>query len=126
MDSWLLYLQLGFEHITDPHGYDHMLFLVALCAVYSLRQWRQVLVLVTAFTLGHSLTLALAALQVVAVPSAFIELLIPCTIFLTACANFFFSEENTALPRAAHRTICCTPSRPGQTITSGASSFQSL
>ena len=99
MESWLLYLQLGFKHITDLNGYDHMLFLVALCAVYALRQWRQVLVLVTAFTLGHSLTLALAALRLVAVPTAFIELLIPVTIFITAISNFFFREENAASPR---------------------------
>ncbi|MEN0005837.1 MAG: HupE/UreJ family protein [Bacteroidota bacterium] len=81
------YLQLGFTHITDLEGYDHILFIVALCAIYSLRQWRSVAVLVTAFTIGHSVTLAMAALDVIQVNGPLIELLIPITILLTAIYN---------------------------------------
>ena len=81
------YLQLGFEHIADFSGYDHILFIVALCAIYRIAEWRKVAILVTAFTLGHSLTLALAALDVIRVPAAWIEFLIPVTIFLTALYN---------------------------------------
>lgn len=81
------YLQLGFEHIADLNGYDHILFIVALCAVYRIGEWRKVAILVTAFTLGHSLTLALAALDVIRVSAAWIEFLIPVTIFLTAIYN---------------------------------------
>lgn len=92
MDEFLIYLRLGFDHITDPGGYDHILFVVALCAVYTLRQWRQVLVLVTAFTIGHSITLALATLQLIHYKTALIELLIPITILITAITNFFFRE----------------------------------
>lgn len=94
MDDFLIYLHLGFEHITDPRGYDHILFVIALCAVYTLQQWRQVLVLVTAFTIGHSITLALATLQVIQYKTALIELLIPITIFITAFTNFFFREPS--------------------------------
>jgi len=57
------YLELGFSHISDINAYDHILFLVALCAIYSLKEWKKILVLVTAFTIGHSITLALAALK---------------------------------------------------------------
>jgi HupE / UreJ protein len=90
VQTFLVYLRLGFDHITDLGGYDHILFVVALCAVYTLRQWRQVLVLVTAFTLGHSLTLALATLRLVNYSIDLIELLIPITIFITAVVNLIF------------------------------------
>ncbi|MCB0630736.1 MAG: HupE/UreJ family protein [Saprospiraceae bacterium] len=81
------YLQLGFEHIADLNGYDHILFIVVLCAVYQIHEWRKVGILVTAFTIGHSLTLALAALDVIRVPTTWVEFLIPVTIFLTALYN---------------------------------------
>lgn len=81
------YMELGFEHIADLAGYDHILFIVALCAIYQISEWRKVGILVTAFTLGHSLTLALAALDVIRVSAAWIEFLIPVTIFLTALYN---------------------------------------
>ena len=82
------YLQLGFDHITDPAGHDHILFVVALCAVYSLNQWREVLILITAFTIGHSITLALSTLRLVHFRSDVVELLIPITIVVTSFLNF--------------------------------------
>ncbi len=87
MHPFAFYLQLGFEHISDLAGYDHILFLVALCAVYRIEQWRNLLVLVTAFTVGHSVTLALASSDVLTIPSTIIEFLIPTTILLTALHN---------------------------------------
>jgi hypothetical protein len=81
------YFQLGIEHITDLAGYDHILYLVAMCAIYSYLQWKKVLILVTAFTVGHSVTLALAALNIVQVDAAWIEFLIPLSIFLMAVFN---------------------------------------
>ena len=105
MDDFLLYLRLGFDHITDPRGYDHVLFVVALCAVYTIRQWRQVLVLVTAFTIGHSITLALATLRLVNYSTALIELLIPLTILVTAVANFFYNEPKKRLLRTTKQSI---------------------
>lgn len=95
MDDFLIYLRLGFDHITDPSGYDHILFVVALCTVYTLRQWRQVLILVTAFTIGHSVTLALATLQLIHYKTDLIELLIPITILITAITNFTFKETRS-------------------------------
>ena len=103
MDDFLIYLRLGFDHITDPRGYDHILFVVALCAVYTLRQWRQVLILVTAFTIGHSITLALATLQLIHYKTDLIELLIPITILITAITNFFFQESKVRLSSMAKR-----------------------
>jgi hypothetical protein len=77
----------GILHITDVEGYDHMLFLLALCAPFSLAQWKPVLWLVTAFTLGHSLSLALAALDAIRFSSDVIEFCIPVTILFTAAFN---------------------------------------
>lgn len=92
-----VYLQLGFDHISDLKGYDHMLFLLALCAVYAGSEWKRVLVLITAFTIGHSLTLALSALDVIHFNQHLVEILIPATILLTALKNLFLikTEEKT-------------------------------
>ena len=103
MDDFLIYLRLGFDHITDFRGYDHILFIVALCAVYTLRQWRQVLILVTAFTIGHSITLALATLRLINYSTALVELLIPVTILIAAITNFFYKEPKKRLLPAAKR-----------------------
>jgi len=91
------YFQLGFEHITDLNGYDHMLFLLALCAAYIYRDWKKILVLVTAFTLGHSITLALAVLNIIPVNAAWIEFLIPVTIVATAVKNLSAKQEKAAI-----------------------------
>lgn len=88
------YLQLGFEHIADPNAYDHILFLVALCAIYQLQAWRQVLVLVTAFTLGHSITLALAVWDIIRFKASVIEFLIPVTILLTCLFNVWRTPQS--------------------------------
>ena len=87
MQPLLFYVQLGFEHIADLAGYDHILFLVALCSVYRLEQWRKITILVTAFTVGHCVTLILASTDVVSIRSDIIEFLIPVTILLTALQN---------------------------------------
>lgn len=87
MHSIAMYINLGFQHISDLAGYDHILFLLALCAVYSVDQWRRLFVLVTAFTVGHSITLALSSFGWVVIPSHIIEFLIPVTILITAIRN---------------------------------------
>jgi len=93
MSLFELYFKLGLQHIADLKGYDHILFIVTLCAVYSLKEWKKVLVLVTAFTIGHSLTLALATLDLIRVDGDLIEFLIPLTIFITALANLFVRKQ---------------------------------
>ena len=88
-----VYLQLGFEHILDLKAYDHILFIIALCAIYRVAEWRKILILVTAFTIGHSLTLALSALRIVNLPADLIEFLIPLTILITALYNVLRKAE---------------------------------
>lgn len=89
MSDFQLYLSLGLKHITDLKGYDHIIFVVALCAIYRLKDWRKVAFLITAFTIGHSITLALATLNIITYSTKLIELLILITIILTCLMNFF-------------------------------------
>ena len=93
MQENYLWFQTGFEHITDIAGYDHMLFLLVLCSIYRFKNWDWV-VLITAFTVGHSITLALSVLQVVKIPSALIELAIPVTILISAVFRWLQVERN--------------------------------
>ena len=88
-----IYLELGFKHILDLKAYDHILFVMTLCAVYVIKDWKKVLWLVTAFTLGHSLTLALAVFKLVHIEASVIEKLIPITIMITALSNVFWKAE---------------------------------
>lgn len=93
LSQFEIYFQLGKDHILDyKNGYDHILFVMALCALYQWRDWKRVLILVTAFTVGHSITLALATLDHIAVPAAWVEFLIPVTIFITAMSGVFKKE----------------------------------
>jgi hypothetical protein len=94
MTEFQAYFEEGREHILNyKYGYDHILFVVALCALYLMRDWKKVLILVTAFTIGHSVTLALAALKIIPVKDELVEFLIPLTIFITAFSNLFKNEE---------------------------------
>lgn len=89
MSDFSFYFQLGWEHIMSWDALDHLLFVTVLTAIYLLKDWKQVLILVTAFTIGHSLTLALSVLDIIRFPSNWVEFLIPCTIVFTAITNLF-------------------------------------
>lgn len=83
------YFKLGWEHIISSNALDHQLFIAALAAIYIMKDWKQVLILVTAFTIGHSLTLALSVFDVIRFSSKWVEFLIPVTIVITAISNLF-------------------------------------
>jgi hypothetical protein len=94
MSEFKVYFEEGRDHILEyNYSYDHILFIVALCALYLIRDWKKVLILVTAFTIGHSVTLALSALKVIPVNEKLVEFLIPVTILITAITNLFKNEE---------------------------------
>jgi hypothetical protein len=101
MSVFTTYLQLGFLHICSWQATDHLTFLLALCAPYVLADWRRVVALVTSFTVGHSITLALATLGVVGVNAPIIEALIPVTIILTALVNM--RQAGPVLDRRSRR-----------------------
>lgn len=97
MSEFALYFGLGKDHILDyANGYDHILFVLALCAVYLVRDWKKILILITAFTIGHSITLALATLNIINFSADVIEFLIPLTIFITAVGNLFKNDQPIA------------------------------
>lgn len=99
MNNFAFYFELGWEHIISRDALDHQLFIIALGAIYLLQNWKQVLILVTAFTIGHSLTLALASLNIISLPTMWVEFLIPLTIVITAAINLFQKDTNAKAMR---------------------------
>lgn len=87
MGEFSSFFASGWEHIVDIKAYDHLLFVMTLCAAFKISQWRQILVIITAFTIGHSITLILSALDMVPSNRDLVETLIPITIMITAIAN---------------------------------------
>jgi len=99
------FIQLGFRHITDIGAMDHVLFLLALAAIYRPRDWRSALWVVTAFTVGHSITLALAVAGAIRLPTRLIEFLIPITIVATCIENIVVSDRQRAPMRGGYRPV---------------------
>lgn len=97
MDQFIFYLKQGVNHITDLNGLDHMIFIMTLCAVFTFSQWKQILILVTAFTIGHTITLALSGLQIISINQKIVETLIPVTILLTSIFNITRKSTTTKL-----------------------------
>jgi hydrogenase/urease accessory protein HupE len=87
MDALILYFKLGLSHVLDIAAYDHVLFLIVLAVVFHFNQWKKAIWLITFFTIGHSLTLALAAYDLIKVPLDIVEFLIPVTICITGVFN---------------------------------------
>ena len=92
MNDFSMYFEIGFQHIADLRGIDHILFIVALCIRYQFADWRKLLILITAFTIGHSITLALSVFEVIQYSMKWIEFLIPVTIAITAFSNVFVKK----------------------------------
>ena len=89
MNDFTFYFSIGWGHIINAEALDHIFFIAALAAIYMLKDWRQVLILVTAFTVGHTITLILSTKRIVEVNESWVEFLIPCTIVVTAISNLF-------------------------------------
>ena len=89
MQNLGFYFDLGWHHIIAKDAFDHLLFILVLSAVYLITDWKKVLILVTAFTLGHSLTLILSVVDLIRVDANLVEVLIPCTIIITAVFNLW-------------------------------------
>jgi hypothetical protein len=94
MNDFGLYFNLGWKHIADLRGIDHILFVAALCLRYQLSDWKKLLMLITAFTIGHSITLALSVVNIIRYSNRWIEFLIPLTIVVTAFSNLFVKKFN--------------------------------
>lgn len=105
ISEFLSFAELGFRHITDVAALDHVLFLLALAAIYTVRDWRSALWVITAFTVGHSVTLALAVTGAIRLPTDLIEFLIPVTIVATCIENIFVRNRERALWHGRYRPV---------------------
>ncbi|MGZ5264245.1 MAG: HupE/UreJ family protein, partial [Kaistella sp.] len=97
MNDFLFYLNLGWEHIISLDALDHQLFVLVLVAVFALKDWENILWIITAFTIGHSVTLALSVFDIVRAPAKWVEFLIPLTIVVTALDNILMRNRQKNL-----------------------------
>ena len=95
MSEFWVYFQIGLRHVLDLRGYDHILFLIASVVPYTFKDWRKILLLVTIFTVGHTLALILSVFSIVTIKVRLVEFLIPLTILITALYNLFSASNNS-------------------------------
>jgi len=107
MSDFAFYFKMGWEHIISKDALDHQLFILALACVYTIWDIKKVLILVTAFTIGHSLTLALSVYDIIRFSSKWVEFLIPCTIFVTALNNIFQVDSKGKSARINYYLALC-------------------
>jgi hypothetical protein len=107
MNEWKVWLETGIEHILDLNGYDHMMFICLLTLAFPVKEWKRLLLLITAFTLGHSVTLALSVTDIIKLPQAYTELLIILTIAYTAVYLLFASKNTAKGGSVIYFIICC-------------------
>lgn len=93
MDEFWLWFTIGYQHIIDWNGYDHILYIIVLSIMFSVKEWKSLLLLITAFTIGHSLTLAACTLNIILIKQSIIEILIPLTIIITCGVNIYFRNK---------------------------------
>ncbi len=95
MDNFIFFVKQGLFHVLDWNAYDHILFLIALTVVYDFKNIKKVIWLITAFTIGHTLTLILSSYHVISVSTKWVEFLIAMTILITALVNIFYVKNTT-------------------------------
>lgn len=95
MSEFWIYFQIGLKHVLDIHAYDHVLFLIALAVPFSFKDWKQIVLLVSMFTIGHTLALLLSIFGIIAIKANVVELLIPITILITAVFNLFTAGKSS-------------------------------
>ena len=94
METFWFYFKLGFDHVLDPTGLDHFYFLIALTLPFMFREWQKLLIWVSIFTLGHTLSLFASNFKWILVDGKWVEFLIPITIGIT-CLSVLFKQRNT-------------------------------
>jgi hypothetical protein len=95
MSDFWIYFQIGLKHVLDIHAYDHVMFLMALTIPYAFKDWKRILLLVTVFTVGHTLALLLSVYGIITIKVNIVEFLIPITILITAFFNFFTAGKSS-------------------------------
>ncbi len=95
MSEFLVYFKIGLQHVLNVHAYDHILFLIALTVSYAFKDWKRVLLLVSIFTIGHTLALLLSVFGVIIIKANVVEFLIPITILITAVLTLFTAGKSS-------------------------------
>ncbi|AWG21150.1 HupE / UreJ protein [Flavobacterium faecale] len=95
MSEFLIFFELGLKHILNIYSYDHVLFLIGLAVPFSFKDWQRILLLVTLFTIGHSMALLLVVFGIVAIKVSVVEMLIPITILIVALFNLFTAGKTS-------------------------------
>lgn len=93
MEYFSTYFQLGFEHILEWEAMDHILFILSFSCIYTFMRLKETILMATAFTLGHTITLALATLKIIQVNIQWVEFIIPLTIFISAASNLRLGKK---------------------------------
>ncbi|MGO4817453.1 HupE/UreJ family protein [Flavobacterium sp. W22_SRS_FP1] len=94
MSQFWIYFQIGLKHVLDVHSYDHVLFLIALAIPFSFKDWKRIVLLVSLFTIGHTMALVLSVFEIIAIKVSVVELLIPITILITAFYNLLTAGKS--------------------------------
>ena len=105
MSEFLVYFNIGLKHVLDSAAYDHILFLMALVVPYAFKDWKKVLVLVTLFTLGHTLALLLSVFEVLQIKAQLVEFLIPITILITAAYHLITAGKPAKKERISFEVV---------------------
>ena len=95
MTEFWIYFKIGLHHVLDIRAYDHLLFLIAMTVPYAFKDWKRILILVSLFTIGHTIALILSVFGVIIIKVNLIEFMIPITIFATALFNLFTSGKSS-------------------------------
>lgn len=95
MDELIIFFKIGLTHVLNIHAYDHLLFLIALTVPYIAKDWKRIIILVSCFTLGHTISLFLSVFNIVMAKASWVELLIPITIFITAFSNLILVGKSS-------------------------------
>jgi membrane-associated HD superfamily phosphohydrolase len=95
MQEFWIFFKIGLNHVLDIQGYDHVLFLIALTVPYAFKDWTRILILVSIFTLGHTLALLLSVFNIIVVKANIVEFIIPITILITAFYNLFTAGKTS-------------------------------
>ena len=93
LENFWFNVEYGINHVLDINAYDHVLFLIVLTIPYLFKDWKRVLILVSVFTIGHTISLGLAAYGVLSIKASMVEFLIPVTILIVALFNVFTSGK---------------------------------
>ncbi|AOC95114.1 MULTISPECIES: HupE/UreJ family protein [Flavobacterium] len=95
MSQFWIYFQIGLKHVLDINAYDHVLFLIALTVPYLFKDWKRIFLLVSLFTIGHTLALILSVYGIIAIKVNVVEFLIPITILITALYHLFTAGKTS-------------------------------